>query len=129
MGQQQLLLIVLGVIIIGIAIAGGILYFRDNAIIAKRDKLIDESVNLASMAQAYYQKPVMFGGGGKSFQGWTIPVKLVNTTNGVYSIEQISDDPDFILIRAKGSEWLTAEDQVEVTIQVNPQSYQVTVVH
>jgi hypothetical protein len=37
MGQQQLLLIILGVIVVGIAVAVGITMFKDNAVSANRD--------------------------------------------------------------------------------------------
>lgn len=129
MGQQQLLLIVLGLIIVGIAIAAGIVFFRERAIDTKRDKMIDDCVILASMAQAYYQKPTMFGGGGRTFAGWTIPTDLQSTASGVYSIEQINDNPPFVFIRAVGSEMLTSGDPVEVTIKIEPMTYQVSVVH
>ncbi len=44
MGQQQLLLIVLGVIIVGIAVILGIVLFRQNSIDQKRDLLINEGM-------------------------------------------------------------------------------------
>ncbi|MBI2417017.1 MAG: hypothetical protein HYV28_03805, partial [Ignavibacteriales bacterium] len=57
MGQQQLLLIVLGVIIVGIAIVVGINLFRASAIDANRNGVISDLNNLAAMAQQYYKKP------------------------------------------------------------------------
>ena len=67
MGQQQLLLIVLSVIIVGIAITLGITLFSANAIEQKRNEVINECALLASEAQLYYRRPVTLGGGGKSF--------------------------------------------------------------
>ena len=58
MGQQQLLLIVLGVIIVGIAVVVGINVFTASASQANRDAVVADLTNLASMAQAYYRKPV-----------------------------------------------------------------------
>ncbi len=57
MGQQQLLLIVLGVIIVGIAVLVGMLLFRQNSIEEKRDLVINESLHIAQYGQEYYLKP------------------------------------------------------------------------
>lgn len=70
MGQQQLLLIVLGVIIVGIAIVVGINLFNANAEESTKDTLVSEGTNLGAMAQQYFKKPVALGGGGNSFQGF-----------------------------------------------------------
>jgi hypothetical protein len=67
MGQQQLLLIILGVIVVGIAVAVGITMFSDSAINANRDALSNDLVNLASRAQQFYRRPTSLGGGGNSF--------------------------------------------------------------
>ena len=48
MGQQQLLLIVLSVIIVGIAVAVGITTFQSNAVEANRQAVISDLVNYAS---------------------------------------------------------------------------------
>jgi len=57
MGQQQLLLIVLGVIIVGIAIVVGINLFTANAIESNRNGVISDLSNLGAMAQQYYKRP------------------------------------------------------------------------
>jgi Tfp pilus assembly protein PilE len=67
MGQQQLLLIILGVIIVGIAVAVGITMFQDNAIDQNRSAVIADLTTLAAKAQQFYAKPVTLGGGGNSF--------------------------------------------------------------
>src|SRR5512142_11071 len=95
MGQQQLLLIILGVIVVGIAVAVGITMFSDNAISANRDAVSNDLVNLAARAQQYYRRPTALGGGGNSFVGLTADAaglaKLTNmgaagNSNGTYSI-------------------------------------------
>ncbi|HRN27130.1 MAG: hypothetical protein IT276_04865 [Ignavibacteriaceae bacterium] len=70
MGQQQLLLIVLGVIIVGIAVVVGINLFNANAEESTKDTLVSEGTNLGAMAQQYFKKPVALGGGGNSFVGF-----------------------------------------------------------
>ena len=91
MGQQQLLLIILGVIVVGIAVAVGITMFSDSAINANRDALSNDLVNLASRAQQFYRRPTSLGGGGNSFalltsSAITLLTNKPSNANGVYSI-------------------------------------------
>jgi len=86
MGQQQLLLIVLGVIIVGIAVVVGINLFNANAVSANRDGVISDLNNLGTMAQQYYKKPSSMAGGGNTFTGWTIPAQLDTTANGTHAV-------------------------------------------
>jgi hypothetical protein len=86
MGQQQLLLIVLGVIIVGIAIVVGINLFQSSAIDANRNAIIKDLTTLAMKAQEYYKKPASLGGGGNSFVGFTIPTGLGTNANGTFTI-------------------------------------------
>ena len=71
MGQQQLLLIVLGVIIVGVAIVVGINMFSKGAINAEADRLVQEVNSVASQAASYWRKPAQMGGGGRTFAGVT----------------------------------------------------------
>lgn len=111
MGQQQLLLVLLGIIVVGVAIAVSINLFRGHAIDRKREILINESHNIGSIAIAFYKKPRMMGGGGKRFTGWTIPSSLVATVNGSYTA-QVS--PDNIVIIGTGTEVVTDNDSIKV---------------
>lgn len=96
MGQQQLLLIILGVIIVGIAVAVGITMFQDNALSATRDAMTADLVNLASKAQQYYRKPASLGGGGNSFTGIGTDVTVLvgaavaTNDNATYSVSSNS---------------------------------------
>lgn len=89
MGQQQLLLIVLGVIIVGIAVVVGINMFRASSANANQEALVSDLTNLASMAQQHYRKPAALGGGNRTFDGssgggavaWTVPTTLQRTNN------------------------------------------------
>ncbi len=97
MGQQQLLLIILGVIVVGIAVAVGITMFKDNAISANRDAVVNDLVNLAARAQQYYRRPTDLGGGQGKFDAITLQ-HLTNVpagapsygnANGTYSLGAI----------------------------------------
>ncbi len=85
MGQQQLLLIVLGVIIVGIAVVVGINVFTASSANSNRDAVISDLTTLAAMSQQYYRKPTAMGGGGNKFTGWSVPSSLDTTANGVYT--------------------------------------------
>jgi hypothetical protein len=89
MGQQQLLLIVLGVIIVGIAVVVGINLFNANAESSAQDTMVSEATNIGAMAQQFYKKPVAMGGGGNSFttsngavSNWDIPNSLKTDASG-----------------------------------------------
>ena len=87
MGQQQLLLIVLGVIIVGIAVVVGINVFTASSMNSNRDAVIADLTTLAAMAQQHYRKPAAMGGGQNAFDAtnggtaWTVPASLQQTAN------------------------------------------------
>lgn len=62
MGQQQLLLLVLGIVIVGLAVVVGIQAFSENQKKANADALVMTSMRIASDAQAWLRKPAAFGG-------------------------------------------------------------------
>ena len=62
MGQQQLLLLVLGIVIVGLAVVVGIQAFSENQRKANADALVMTSMRIASDAQAWLRKPAAFGG-------------------------------------------------------------------
>lgn len=64
MGTQQILLIVLSVIIVGIAVAVGITMFNAQATNSNRQAVMSDMNNLASSCLAFYKTPVSHGGGG-----------------------------------------------------------------
>jgi len=91
MGQQQLLLIVLGVIIVGIAIVVGINLFNANAEESAKDSIVTQGTNIGAMAQQYYKKPTALGGGGNKFTGFdtnvfdNLPASLVNSSDASWT--------------------------------------------
>ena len=81
MGQQQLLLLVLGIVIVGLAVVVGIQAFGENQKKANADALVADAVRIASDAQAWNLKPAAFGGGGGAFTTLTLE-KLGYTVTG-----------------------------------------------
>jgi hypothetical protein len=90
MGQQQLLLIILGVIIVGIAIAVGITMFSAGSVQSNKDAIINDLNNLAANAYQHRIRPASMGGGGGAYdaslngQAYTIPTKLLTNENASY---------------------------------------------
>src|SRR5690606_5820738 len=62
MGQQQLILLVLATVIVGIAIVVGIRAFTENDARANADAMMQDAVRMANDIQAAVKKPAPFGG-------------------------------------------------------------------
>ena len=86
MGQQQLLLIILGVIIVGIAIAVGISQFGAHSTQANKDGVTSSVVNIAANSYQFKIRPTTMGGGGGSYSGYSIPSKMRTDDNGTYAL-------------------------------------------
>jgi len=71
MGQQQLLLVILVTIIVGIATVVAINTFGSAADAATLDAVRQDLASIAASAQGFYMKPQMLGGGGRTFTGIT----------------------------------------------------------
>ena len=89
MGQQQLLLIVLDVILVGVAVVLGIQYFGVGAEEGAKDELTAHCITVGANAQQWFKKPVAMGGGGNTFAGFvnhfnTNLLRLATSTNGTY---------------------------------------------
>ncbi|MGH7454419.1 MAG: hypothetical protein ACRENG_23900, partial [bacterium] len=88
MGQQQLLLLVLAAVIVGVAIVMGINMFGENASQANTDAVSQDVLTIAARAQSWFRRPTAMGGGGRTFIGMQ-PVNLNFVTpnpNGSYTI-------------------------------------------
>ena len=132
MGQQQLLLIILGVIVVGIAVAVGITMFQDNATSSNRDSVTNDLVNLAARAQEYYRRPVTLGGGGNSFVGLTANAaglaKLTSkasNANGSYDITT-AGTATTVVLQGTGVEKGSDGSAILVTMSVFADSTYVT---
>jgi hypothetical protein len=107
-GQQQLLIIVLGTIVVALAVAVGISLVNGQASASNRDEVANDLMRFASTAQAYYRKPKVVGGGGGSFGGLEmkkITSKPVNV-NGSYALDPdpVSGTPLFVTLTGTGTE-------------------------
>jgi hypothetical protein len=128
MGQQQLLLIVLGIIVVGIAVIVGIDMFSASAVEANRDAIFSELNFISAFARAHFKKPVTMGGGENSFANFEIPTVLLETANGTLEHTQTGHNKDHIHFTATGTE--LGEDgikpiQIEVRITISETKYTV----
>ncbi len=123
MGSQQLLLIVVAMVLIGISVAIGVWMFIDQGTSTNRDALSNDLVQFAAQAQKYYRKPSTLGGGNNSFGGLTLSRVTSKPTNanGTY---ELSPDPapstaTSVSITGTGIEvGLDGTNPVEVTMTV-----------
>jgi hypothetical protein len=121
MGQTQLLLVVLGLMLVGIAIYVGVSIFSANTVEDTRNAIIVDLQNFATRAIAYYWKPVSQGGGGKSFSDITLAqiYPMAENVNARYSIESTQDDQCVIV--GVGKIVTTNGDSIRVRIRVTTQ--------
>ena len=95
MGQQQLLLLVLGIVIVGLAVGVGITAFSENQRKANADALVVNALRIALECQAWDLKPGMFDGSlaTETLANCTFDEIGYNNTSGTYS----TIDGDFTL--------------------------------
>jgi hypothetical protein len=86
MGSQQMLLLIVGVLMIGLMISIGVIMFGDSSAAANRDAIANDLSALASRAQVYQKKPRCLGGGGNSFVGFSLAHTAQSNQNGSYAV-------------------------------------------
>jgi len=117
MGQQQLLLVILVTIIVGIATVVAINTFGSAADSANLDAVRQDVASIAAAAQGYYMKPTMLGGGGRAF----------NTGDGI-TFEQFAfaathiDSDGKTACNENGTYAISGEAAGEFTITAHPSS-------
>ncbi len=114
MGQQQLLLVILVTIIVGIATVVAINVFSTSAASANKDSVRQDVLVIASSAQGYYMKPKMMGGGNNTFTGMTF--KDIN-----FPAESISEN-GMMAYNLNGTYELNTDDGATFTVTAYPAS-------
>ena len=120
MGQTQLLLIILAVLLVGVAIFVALSMFSANAVENTRNSIVVDLQTFSAKALAYYYKPATQGGGEKSFSGVTIRqiAGLSENINARYYIENAQADQCVIV--GIGKIVASDGDSVKVRITVSP---------
>lgn len=101
MGNQQILLIILATIIVGIAVSVGISMTREYYDDSTGDSVQAALLRVVNDAIIYYERPSSIGGGGKSFKGYTLADNAKSDDNARYSIGNLSNGI-FVVAWAKG---------------------------
>jgi len=115
MGQQQLLLVILVTIVVGIATVVAINTFSNSADNANVDAIRNDLGSIALAAQGYYLKPALLGGGGSSFTGFTFA--------GVAFAGLIPDDAaDLIITNENGTYEITSAAGPELVVEATTAS-------
>lgn len=131
MGSQQLLLIIVGMLVVGIIITVGISLFVDHASATNRDAVANDLVHAASAAQGYHRRPQILGGGGGSFIGFDLrtAIKDLQNMNGKYTVFGAPTD-SVVIIEGLGTQ--PGYDNmlpVKVSIRVYPSRTEVNEVN
>ncbi|QOJ28170.1 MAG: hypothetical protein HRU80_04480 [Ignavibacteriales bacterium] len=116
MGQQQLLLIGITVILTGTALLVGISMYRSYVTQINREQILSDLNIIGADAQGYYRRAIQQGGGQTSFLNYKIPFGFQENPSGVYTIKSVSKDE--IVINGL---------EIEAGDDGNPISYDVTV--
>ncbi len=113
MGQSQLLIIAISVLIIGIAIAAGAGFFSNDETEANKRAMVNDINHIAMNAARYYRRIPALGGGGYSFAGYVLPPGYRANLNGTYFASVQSRDVLEIRGVSKGDTSSTMTAQVD----------------
>ncbi len=109
MGQQQILLIVLSVILVGVAVAVGITMFRDHALNSNKDAIIADLTNLSAKVYKFRITPTGMDGGGGSYEDLEEAdlgtAEALDNDNATYTL--ISNEADEVVLQATGKQGAT----------------------
>ena len=112
MGQQQLLLLVITSVIVGLAIMIGVEVFGSSTAKANEDSVRKDIIEISARLQQYYRTPKVLGGGGYEFPesltfhnigyfGDGVTGTTLKNPNGTYSL---SVDGEVVTIAGIGNE-------------------------
>src|SRR3990172_3026324 len=118
MGQQQLLIVVLSMVLVGVAIVVGQTMFEANAIQSAETMLTHDLLHFATKARGYYWRPSYLGGAHKDFTNIVSMNLFVwdQNDNGSYSIESVTKD-ELVLVGV--SSLVIGGDSIRVRVRIN----------
>ncbi len=123
-GQQQLLLLTLGAIIVGIMIFVGMTMFDAHAAQSNKDAVTSSLQNIAADAYQFKMRPKQFGGGNPSYLGYTLPSKMQKDDNGNYQLSGTVSDTRIAIqgTSSLNTDWtatMTSDDSGKVLVTYN----------
>jgi len=128
MGQNQLILVALGFLLVGLAVYVAVTMFGTSAEESTRNAMINDLTTFANTARAWYTTPVAQSGGGQSFTGLTRGrIGVTDNANARYFIESASGD--LCLISGVGKIVAGNDDSVRVRVRITPQRNQIEILN
>lgn len=118
MGQQQLLLLVLGIVIVGIAAVAGIQAFSEGKDKATTDAAINDATRVIADLQAWFLKPEAFGGGGEKIGNFN---KVTYKAIGLDPADDMTDGDDSVYETVNGCITVTGA-ATGATVEIKPRS-------
>ncbi|MBO6524413.1 MAG: hypothetical protein JJ971_11340 [Balneolaceae bacterium] len=115
MGQQQLLLVILVTIIVGIATVVAINTFSDSADSANVDAVRNDVASIAAAAQGYFIKPAMLGGGGNDFTN-------ISFNNIAFAADSIDNSDGLTALNSNGVYVISGGNSTQFTVTAHPAS-------
>jgi len=115
MDRRQPLILIFVILAFGIAVGSAIWVFGTRNLEAHRMGMVNDLAHIASDAYLFRMKPSTLGGGGGSYEGYSIPEAMRQTGFGFYEISAGSGS-DTLLLTATATKRLgTAEARVDQT--------------
>ncbi len=100
MGQQQVLLVMLVSIIVGLSTLLGLVLFENFRDESLKDIIRQEMMEAANYGQAYYNRPVVLGGGSKDFTNIDLDIIDLDTLTAVSRFEITETSQSYFKITA-----------------------------
>ncbi|PID28348.1 MAG: hypothetical protein CSB55_05105 [Candidatus Cloacimonadota bacterium] len=104
MGTNQIFLMLLAVLIVGLGIMAALIKIQDNILNTNKEAIISDLVMLANKAHKYKLMPKSYGGGSNSYNEMEIgdlgSLAFTDNENALYHILSLSNDE--VVIQAKG---------------------------
>jgi hypothetical protein len=89
---QQLLLVIVCVVILGVAVIVGFSLFSASAVASNRDSIVSDLSDIAGNAYRFYGRLRVMGGGQGDYSTYSIPRLFAANDNATYSIKEVSAD-------------------------------------
>ena len=118
MGQQQLIIVLVGVIVVGIAIMVALSMFSGASVEATRNAIISDLGTYAQRARSYYWRPRTLGGGDRSFSNITLSAITSVAENELARFYIEAATQDCVIIVGVGKR-ISGNDSIRVSMTVN----------
>lgn len=136
MGQQQLLLVILVTIIVGVATLVAVNVLNNRAVQSNRDAVRQDLTSAASYVQSLWERPTLMGGANRDFKTMNVESILrylnapsstfqsgdteASNENGTYRVEEPTSETELVII----GEPDTGPPDMQITVSRNSETGQ-----